>query len=264
MTNPFVDISVQPAYGRHEGLVRWKVAVGFELGSFYVYRSVGGGRWQLLNPDTPVCDGSAAFLDTNLLLNWRDDRLEYRLMLEMPDGRRYDSPIVGAFDKLTRSEFAIVRRIMELELLRMDRGRNGIEVLVFKPLFAGTLCSCVDPDTRQSTQSSVCEECYGTHYKGGYAAPLRTFCEHQQWSPHAPDDRPDGSGSADPRMTKSRFLAWPPLNQGDLIVHRPSDQRFAVATTQPQYFRGLVPVVLDTELLLLPKKDIRYKVPMPL
>lgn len=259
---PFLDIMVVPSYGRDACLVRWTLASGFEGARIYVYRSEDGQTgWTLLNPDTPITD-RAYFEDTTFVVRDLLTTTHYRLLLEH-QGREFDSPIVGAFDKLTRKEFGIVRRIMQLELKSLREGRQGIEVMVFSPKTRGPACRCVDPVTKQSSQASLCPYCYGTRIDGGFHPPVKTWIKAMQWNPNSKDDEPSGRARVDRNAVVTRALAIPALNTDDIIVHPVTDNRLSVVATKVEYFRGTVPVVCAPSLVLLPRQDIRYKLPLP-
>ncbi len=259
--DPFVDIVLAPSYGRDTCLVRWNVLSGFERGRFYVYRSEDGHTgWELLNPDTPVVDRNY-FEDRGFVVRDLLTTVHYRVLLELGN-EEFDSPVVGIFDKLNRKEFGIVRRILEVELKSLREGRQGIEVLVFSPLVRGKTCRCVDPVTRQSSQASLCPYCYGTRFEGGYQPPVTTWIRADKWNSNAKVDDPSGKHRVDQNSVKTRALAIPPLTTDDLVVHTATDSRLVVVDTTVEYFRGMVPVICEPTLTLLPRQDIRYQLPV--
>jgi hypothetical protein len=258
---PFLDIVVAPSYGHNSHLIRWTLATGFARGQVYVYRSENGQTgWEILNPDNPVI-GRNSFEDTDSPVRDLLTVMHYRLLLEQ-DKQAYDSPIVGTFDKLTRREFGIVRRILQLELKSLREGRQGIEVHVRTPLTKGRTCRCVDPVTKQSSQASLCPHCYGTRIEGGYAPAVTTWISIQEWNPTEKVDDPSGKHRVDNNAAKTRALAYPDLITDDLIIHPTTDLRMAVMSAGAEYFRGMVPVVSHPNLVLLPRSDIRYQLPL--
>lgn len=261
MMDPFLDITVVPSYGTNSCAVRWKLAQGFERGQVYVYRADNGQTgWELLNPEAPVI-GRSSFEDNKIPVRDLLTVLHYRLLLEIDDAE-YDSPVVGVFEKLNRREFAIVRRILQLELKAMREGRQGIEVQVRTPLSRGKTCRCVDPVTKQSSQASLCAHCYGTRIEGGYAAPLQTWMRVLDWNPTEKADDPTGKHRVDSQYARARVLAYPDVVTDDLIIHPATDTRFSVVKAGAEYFRGMVPVVSTPTLVVLPRSDVRYKLPL--
>lgn len=257
---PFIDISILPSYGTHSCLVKWIVQEGFESGDFYIYRSPdGGGNWELLNP---VVDGveqpinALEFEDNNFLFTGRIGTPHYRILLEH-EGEDYDSPVVGAYGKLNEREFNLCRRILQLELRRIKTARNGIKVLVFKPLTRGTVCRCVDVKSGQHVASSLCPICYGQGFEGGFTRPFVTWMEKNQISPTAVMD--SEIGSSDPKKITVAIPSFPALRTGDMVVYPEVDARYLVESCQPYLFRGISPVRYDATLDLLRRTDIRYK-----
>jgi hypothetical protein len=258
---PFLDISLQPGYGDKQCVVRWRLAAEFQDGDVYVYRApTAAGPWTLLNDNAPARAGS--FTDTAFVVTDSTTRPHYRLCLEHRTGD-YDSPVIGLFDKLSRKEFGIVRRVMKLELLHMREGKNGIEVLVYKPKRKGPRCRCVDKATGQSSQASLCPYCYGTTFEGGFYPPVWTWLEAERWSERKIEDNPSGAGSVDTRLLTANILAFPELDRGDVIVHRELDNRFAVIVSDPKLFHGTYPIKQVAQLVLLQRQDIRYRIPLP-
>lgn len=260
--SPFLDISLQPGYGDKQCVVRWRLSAEFQDGDVYVYRApAASGPWTILNDDAPV-RGSSSFTDVAFVVTNSTDRIHYRLLLEHRTGD-FDSPVVGLFEKLSRKEFGIVRRVMKLELMHMREGRNGIEVLVYKPKKSGPRCRCVDRSTGQSAQASLCPYCYGTTFEGGYHNPVRTWMEEERWSERRIEDNASGAGSVDTRMLTANLIAFPELDRGDVVVHRELDNRFAVVVSDPKLFNGSYPIAQKAQLVLLQRQDIRYRIPLP-
>jgi hypothetical protein len=259
--DPFLDLTVAPAYGKNSCVVRWQLARGFSVGDVYVYRSEDGMTgWDLLNPATPV-RGMSYFEDTDFVVRDLLTTPHYRLLLEY-GGKSYDSPIVGIFEKLNRKEFGIVRRILQLELKAMREGRQGNEVRILSPLTRGPTCRCVDPTTKQSSQASLCPYCYGTRIEGGFGSAVTTWMRFIDENPLSRVDDPTGKHAVDQNTVKCRALTIPGLITGDLVVHAPTDLRMAVVSAEVEYFRGLVPIVCSPSMVVLPRSDIRYQVPL--
>ncbi len=257
--DPFLDVLVSPSYGKQQAIVSWVLVPEIVAGKVYVYRSDNGHTgWKLLTP-TPVI--GSQYVDPNLVVRDLLTTVHYRLLL-IHDGIEFDSPVVGVFQKLNRKEFGIVRRIMSLELKAMTVGRQGIEVQVRTPLTEGVTCRCVDPVTKQSSQASLCPYCYGTRIEGGYAEPVLTWIRAEDWNPQTRDDDESGKSRKDVSIVKGRALTIPALSTDDLVIHVATDTRLAVVAAKVSYFRGLVPVISLPDFVLLPRQDIRYKLPV--
>jgi hypothetical protein len=257
----FLDVVVSPSYGEDRAVVRWAVSpeIRHNDSDFYVFRSEDGQtHWQLLNK-APVRGNQ--FVDTDFVVRDLLTTMHYRVLMVHHDSET-DSPVVGVFDKLTRREFGIVRRIMQLEMLCMMQGRQGIEVQVRSPLTSGVTCRCVDPVTKQSSQASLCPYCYGTRFEGGFTSPVTTWIRAEDWNVNTRADDPSGKARTDVQVVRGRALTIPSLRTDDLVIHVPTDTRLAVAEVKQEMFRGIVPVVSLPGFVLLPRQDIRYKLPV--
>jgi len=257
---PFIDIAVRPAYGKHLAVVTWNVQHRFLDGDFFVWRSVNGHKgWELLNEE-PV--HGTVFSDLKA-----HDNAFYRILLEHR-GESYDSPIIGLYDKLTRDEYRAVRKMMNIEYETMVTGRQGIRMLLYTPLTSGVLAPGVDPHTKQRFSTGLPEDpeldSYGELYVGGFAAPLVTYVKLSQVSPYTHSDAEDKSATTTDQDFAARFLAFPIPSRGDLLIHPETDKRYAVGeTTQGYYFRGVIPTAFDVKLSCLYLSDPRYRVPVP-
>jgi len=257
----FLDVVVTPSYGEDRAVIRWAVTpeARYADSDFYVFRSEDGQtNWKLLNT-TPVRGNQ--FVDTDFVVHDLLTTLHYRVLMVFA-GEETDSPVVGIFEKLSRREFGIVRRIMQLELLGMVQGRQGIEVQVRSPLTSGVTCRCVDSVTKQSSQASLCPYCYGTRFEGGFTPPVRTWIRAEDWNSNTRADEPSGKSRTDVQVVRGRALTIPSLRTDDLVIHAATDTRLAVADVKQEMFRGIVPIISMPGFVLLPRQDIRYKLPI--
>jgi hypothetical protein len=260
--NPFLDITLSPTYGKFETVVKWTVLGDYADGDFYIYKSEHGKQpWTLLNED--AVQGNM-FVDTNFTPSNRNDVTHYRILLEKGD-QSYDSPVVGLFDKLTRSEYKMARYMILQEYSRMKLG-NGIQVMLFKPLTRGIPCGSVDEDTKQKIGVDCKDpenDCYGQRFKGGFNTGTQTWMELRDIGTISYIDAPDGTGVDDTRVFQVTSLPFPMPSRGDLIVHPATDNRFAVGDVKPHSFKGVVPINVIITLTLLHRKDPRYRLPVP-
>lgn len=271
--NPFVNLNAQPSYGSKEVLLSWRVLPGYTDGLFFVYRSMTGtSPWELLN-DTTEEGGVVAiygtyFVDEEFIVENRVVDTHYRLLLRMPNGEEFESPVVSMFGQLTRKEWGGACKMMLEERQRMCTG-NGVPVYQYIPLAAGELNPNFDPDTGQDVtaecpDTNTEDDSYGLKYKGGYGPAINTWIEFMDVGPIIMQDRDDGQGHQDPITIKARMLAHPKPSRGQLIIHPPSDNRYVVGDTiKGWYFKGIVAIAYDMNLHLLRRSDARYRVPLP-
>lgn len=262
---PFTDIRVQPTYGKHRAMLTWTVDPSLAGGDFFVYRSPdGAGNWELLNT-TPVTVNEYEDLTLNpgnLL-----DTVHYRILCQK-NSVDYESPIIGIYNRLRRKEYAVCSKIMKMEFLQLSRA-DGIKMLVYKPLQRGEYSDQVDPDTEQHTGVACTatpdsENSFDQLYKGGYSRPHMTLVRLSDTGPLVIIDRQDGLTTRDKNMVQARFLGFPHITPGDMVVNPETDERYGVTDTVKAYkFKGVFPVAFDAKMELISRKDPRYLVPLP-
>ena len=265
-TFPFVDLSVQPSYGKHRVVLTWRVNPGYEAGNFYIYRSIDGAPpWTLLNPDTPVTD-RLFFEDDTFIVENILQMSNYRILLEK-DGKQYKSPIVGFYSSsIDRAEFGAVRQAMRAEYVRM-RAKRGLRVLLYTPLLTGTPAPGFMEDSGQvinSTNIDPDKDSYGQRFIGGYNPPTETWLSISSVAPTSFSERPDGMSNEDTSISTARMLVFPLPKAGDLIIHPPTDNRYGIGDQLKVFrFKGIIPVACEAQLQLISRNDPRYRVPVP-
>jgi len=146
----FIDVSVQPSYGKGKVMVTWQVMRDYTDGDFFVYKSeTGEAPWLLLNPTVGlVSQPLRGVFHIEDEFHSKDPASipHYRLLMQHRDVD-HESAIVGAYDNLTRQQYAGVYRVLQQELRRMKH--NGVEVWHCIPLTFGEPNPRIDPDTNQ-------------------------------------------------------------------------------------------------------------------
>jgi hypothetical protein len=108
----------------------------------------------------------------------------------------------------------------------------------------------------------LCPYCYGTRFEGGFTPPVQTWIRAEDWNPSTRDDDPSGKSRKDVQIVRGRALTIPSLQTDDLVIHVATDTRLAVTDVKQQLFRGIVPIYSQPGFVLLPRQDIRYKLPV--
>lgn len=254
----FLDVKVQPIYGKFRALITWKVEPSLEDASFSILKSHDGvNDWRLIG-DVVAADH---FVDENLLSQGKLIEQYYRVQAVKQGRSPILSPSIGTFGTVSRDVFGAARRIMEIEYEAM---RVFTKVHLFKlRVFAPPCPVCVDPDTEQAIGTSTCTRCFGTQKENGYADPVVTFMRIMTVTPVNQTNSTDGTGAIDPSVQVIRLLAFPMLRQGDLLVHKEADRRYLVNTVDYSFMAGKIPVVAMANVSMLPTTDIRFKVPVP-
>lgn len=253
----FRDLSVTPQHGQQYAALTWTLTPGWDAATFTVQKSPDGiNGWATAGKVV----GQRWFTDTQLLSGDRFNESFYRVFARLPDDRKAWSPVVGTFGKLSRKEFGVASKIIELEA-RQLRTRSRAILLKRNP--AATDCpACVDTTTGQRLTTSFCPACHGTGKTNAYFPGLET----RVWFLDAPSRakvmREDGAGTVDEHLAKARMLAIPVLDKDDFLAEPERDRRWLVETVVLSQFNGKVAVTCDLSLRLLARSDIRYQLPL--
>ena len=261
--NPFVNLRIQPAFGQHTVVIAWDTPVECLGGSYFIYRSALGikGTWELLNEFAPLQHGICHWVDDGQSIPPAGDTIHYRLLYVAPDGTEYDSDVVGLWDTLPREEYGMARMILNNEFFEMQHC-GGIPVWQCVPLAFGELADNMDKATAQPVAVAG-QGNYGLPFKGGFAPPLLTWVKFDTVQ-HKSADRDDGMGFDEDVNIQGRFLAFPRLRRGHMIVNPHTDDRYVVASeVTPYLLRGMVPVAYSAGLTRLCQEDYRRRFPVP-
>lgn len=252
----FLDVKVQPIYGKFRALITWVMDPSMASGRFEIFKSHDGvNSWKSIG----VVTAGDEFVDEDLLTQGKLLEQYYRIVCTK-DVRRVESQVIGTFGTVHRDEFGAARQIMELEYMAM---RRFTKVLLYKfRVFAPPCPTCVIPETEQAIGTSLCKDCYGTQKEKGYEDPVVTYMRIMTLSPIIKEDSAGGTGSTDPSLQVARLIAFPLLRKEDLIVHKEADRRYLVNELDHFSVGGKIPVIYMAKLSLLTATDIRYQIPV--
>lgn len=252
----FLDVKVQPTYGKFRALITWKVSPELAGGQFVVLKSPDG-----INDWKPVASGVGISdaIDDNLVSQGKLLEQYYKVLVRHRD-QVHESQPIGTFGTVRRDEFGAARMIMIQEFQIM---RRFTKLLICKLRVNAPPCKvCTDPDTGQAVGTSLCETCFATTKEGGFFPPVLSFGRFITVSPLTKEDSQEATGSTDPSNQTLRMLAFPLLRKEDMLVDAGADRRYLVETVEYDYFGGKIPVVANVRSVMLPSRDVRYKFPV--
>lgn len=266
MTSPFKSFKVLPAYGSRQAAITYELKPGME-GDVYFYRSLNGALgWELLNPDAPISASEGDFLDTTVPSDDKLAAVHWRGMLEVSSSVRYGGEPVTAYEAISRSQYATVRKILINEEKGMCPHLKGSGVKIYHciPKEFGAPADSVDQETGQKLSPDCPDsEDYGGDYEGGWHTPLKTWVHVLQMGDETEKDREEGDGVEREAPLALRMLPYPKPRRGHMIVFPDSDMRYVVdEVTKRFFFRGIVPVAWHVTVSLLRRSDPRYRLPM--
>ena len=246
---------VTPSYGSRQAVIRWRLQADYNGPGVLVFRSMSGvGPWDLLTPD-PIT--TLEYQDEFPQPNHREDIPYYRLLV-LTDGDPIPSPIIRPFEGLTRREYGMCRRIIQLEYKKLILS-DGVPCWFLKHKSPANNVPGTDPDTGQ-VFGPVCDAKADYSKLFHPAMPMRV---HLKTPSFRAEEKAEDMGVNLTHTSSATTPGFPTPVFGDMIVHPAQDDRYAIMDVQPFRFKGVVPVKHEVTLVLLARSDRRYKVPVP-
>ena len=205
----------------------------------------------------PAQENAGYLTDTGRRVYGKTATMSYRVKMTTSMGTYY-SDVAGTLGKFTRRDWLLASEIMRKELLR-HQVFGSVPGWLLKAKRYGEECTCLDPFTKEVTDSTHAP-CHGTGFLTGYYAPMAfSYCELRPISAREHRDM-SGPGTAKGVVTSGRFIGVPDLIQGDAFICDGSDERYYIHTvTETAAWKG-VPLVLDVEMRLAPFTDAIYEI----
>ena len=250
-------MTVQPHWGADQLVVSWQTTEEPEPEhNVIVLSSLDSESWVNVTDRGELDRQAGTFIHKEPLSLRRSNELFYRIILQT-GGDRWDSPSVSAQQLLKPHEFAIVRQILSQEHHAMRVG-EGVEVMLLKPLTFGEPSNTYDETTGQFIGGDVDESGFGERFKNGYFPPVKTYVTltNQQ---DKQDNDAGGKGTNELTKVTARAFCFPRPQRNDLIINPANDERYTVGQINTHRFKGIIPVMCDIELDVLPRGDVRYK-----
>lgn len=265
---PFRDVAIFPSHSRRTAVVAWIVAPFLKEAEFYVYKKWdGGAEWELLSEEPTY---GTVFADTNFVIRNKVDVPQYKV-LALLDGHEYVSPDAALYAHTERKAFGIAQNIIRATYLQARQ--DGIPVLYYPAIRNGKMSSSLNDITGQREQAACPspeetpegeedENDYGTYYAGGYYRPFLTFVRFIGQKIQRKNILDEGTFDESVQLTK--FLAFPPVRTGDLVVDVTTDRRWLVgASIQANLVKSVIPVSYTGHLTLQSHNNPCYAVPIP-
>lgn len=191
--------------------------------------------------------------------NW--NFLLYRVVLTSESTDEvYTSSPVRIDGRLPTHEALQANEIVRKEKLRMMVTTAGVYGYLLQERRYGTLCYCVDPVTKEQSNSS-CPICYGRQYIGGYHPAIPCwFTEPSLEELKKMIDPTRGQTTDSTRMF--RMSAEFPIATNDIWVNHYSDERYRIDTVRDLTSMRDLPIILGVVATKLPRTDIAYRIPI--
>lgn len=268
--SPYYEVNILPSHSKKTAIISWRVAKFLRPAEFYIYRKWdGGATWELLN-ETAVY--GTTYADTTFNIQNKTSVPHYKV-LALLDGDEYESPDVAVFAHTDRKAFGVAQNIIRSNYLQARQ--DGIPVLYYPAITNGKMSSALDDVTGQrnsaqcvtdidATGDTETEDAndYGTYYAGGYYRPFITFI--RLIGARVQRSNILDEGKFDETVQNAKFLAFPPVRTGDLVVDVSTDRRWLVGPSITAHLiKSIIPVSYDAFLTLQATTHPCYDVPVP-
>ena len=251
------DLIVQPHWAEGELALYWKTDPNPEPDhSVTVLSGLSESGWKNVTEEGTLDTTQNSFIHHSPLTKRKFNTLYYRVIIQT-NGERWDSPSINTLQKLKPHEFAAVRQMLAHEMTDMRAG-NGIRMLLLKPLTFGEPADSYDSVTGQQINPGQDFSGFGERYKNGFFPPVSTYVKLADFSDKETGD-PKGHGVVSEISVNARTFCFPSPAWRDLLINPETDDRYTVIQVQPHRFRGIIPVMCDMKLDLLPRDHIRYE-----
>ena len=266
--SPFRDVAIFPSYSKGVAVVAWVVAPELKDAEFYVYRKQdGGAEWELLSEEPTY---GTIFSDTNFKIPNKIDVPHYKVLALLGD-EEWESPDVALFSHTDRRAFGIAQNIIRASYLQARQ--DGIPVLYYPAIRNGDISTSIDeltgqrekaacPNPEEAGDGEEDENDYNTYYKGGYHRPFLTFIRFLGAKVQKKNILDEGV--FDESVQQAKFLAFPPVRTGDMVVDVATDRRWFVGQSiQSSLVKSVIPVGYAASLTLQAHNHPCYSVPIP-
>lgn len=197
--------------------------------------------------------------DVHLLHKWRKYFYRIKVVDSITNKERQFPETGGEWLRAEPDRIALEIQRREQLLFREFAGRKAI---LYPKLTTGPRCrQCSDVTERGNTlgRPSIqnCNSCFDTTFVGGFAQPVLI------WWQLDPTKETEPLNDTTPRQvmkSSARLSNFPPVKSGDMIVDA-ENQRWQVEGMVPTRKLGAV-VRQELELHMIPRSDIRYKLPV--
>jgi hypothetical protein len=217
-----------------------------------------------VNVSPPVVNQLFA-LDTTQRQFGKGLRINYRVVLTMPDGSTYTSDNATVLGNLTKHQWLLAKAISRRAPLKA-KSLHSYEGWLLKRAVQGSYCTCVDPITHGIMDSNHVL-CAGTGRLTGFwlAGQLKVF----DISPEGEETRVDpklqrGTVNALSQQVVARCVPIPMPTYKDAWVDAHSGRRYYILDVTPENELNRVPILASMKMRLAEFSDVIYTVPLGL
>lgn len=225
---------------------------------FHVDYGYVPSAWERITPTAGVTGGSYSI---SLKTRYSIDNDAYFRAALIDGESEYVSMPVSVYGDVSRREWLVVSRMIQNEYFRMKNGGTAVTGWLLKRKEWGTACdACSDYDTGEA-QSSTCTTCYGVGITGGYMPAVPVLIE---WQAEGAVKREsvDQAGPFSAKIRKARMVAYPLIQQGDVLCNANTDVRYKVVSVTKAGAVKDMPIVYSLDLSEITGTAIENSIPI--
>lgn len=128
------------------------------------------------------------------------------------------------------------RKILREEYITL-KNLSGVLVSVLKKRYFGVICSNCTSTLTRSILKNKCDACHGTGWEGGFFDPVQTFANFR---PAQVNSSTADTGITEITKTSATMLAYPKVEEGDVIVEHDTNRRWRVDSCSPTELRRML------------------------
>ena len=188
-------------------------------------------------------------------------RINYRVILTMPDGSSYTSDNAEVLGNLTKHQWVLAKAIARRGPLKA-KSLHSYEGWLLKRRLQSAYCTCVDPITKGIMNSNHAL-CGGTGRLQGYwnASLLKVF----DITPEGEETKTDpqlsrGTVNDPPSQVQARCVGVPLPQRRDVWVDAHSGRRYYIEGVMPEHELNRVPILVGLKMKLAEFSDVIYTV----
>lgn len=258
------DLKVYPSHSRSRAFdVSWRVdPVGTPFVPRYMVKvaETEMGPWYDALPE-PTEETSVQGVGS-ALLSHSPGRFVLLEVLD-PDGRSIQrSSAMSPSPEMSRTEYLEYRDHLRRESLALEK-RTGTRGFLIRRVVSECPCpECADPILERGAPDSSCRTCMGTGTARGYHPPIQALLDWSAVMKGSGNRVSTQAGFLEADQRTVRLMPFPSMAAEDIVADRATGLRHIVKRVEPVPFK-VWPVAQILSVVLLPKSDPVYRIPLP-
>jgi hypothetical protein len=244
----FSSLQINPSFHDRSAVLCWEFSE--PAANFIVQKAIGGP----FGFKTLASVGDKSWYQDEAFVHKDNINHVYYKVVAQHRGQRTDSFPISVQTNPAKDIYGTAAAALRQESRSLMRNTR---VLYYVQIRMGDQCEvCADTVTGQGIATSLCENCLGTGFVGGYEDSIKGWARQVQTSEGSQAKTPAGPESA--IRSAWRTLPYPLLRRGDIIAD--ADQKLLHQVESSQVFKvgGRIPLAQEAATVQLPRSNVAY------